>query len=70
MATPERPETSVTNVVETCPPRGGLFPTTRWTLVLAAGAAEGKFALAQLCEAYWYPVYGYIEPVQKLPSCL
>ena len=47
-----------------------MFPTTRWTLVLAAGAAEGKFALAQLCEAYWYPVYGYIEPVQKLPSCL
>jgi RNA polymerase sigma-70 factor (ECF subfamily) len=39
------------------------FPTTAWSVVLAAGhdptGAQG--ALARLCEAYWYPVYAYIR---------
>ena len=38
------------------------FPTTRWTLVAAAGdreRPESRRALSALCEAYWYPLYAY-----------
>ncbi len=38
------------------------FPTTRWTLVAAAGndnQPDRRQALASLCEAYWYPLYAY-----------
>ena len=40
------------------------FPTTRWTLVVAAGNSERKearSALASLCERYWYPLYAYLR---------
>ena len=40
------------------------FPTTRWTLVVAAADRQGheaQSALVSLCEAYWYPVYAYIR---------
>jgi len=40
------------------------FPTTRWTLVLAASdrdPAQARAALASLCESYWYPLYAYIR---------
>ncbi|MBV9769954.1 MAG: sigma-70 family RNA polymerase sigma factor [Bryobacterales bacterium] len=40
------------------------FPTTRWTLVLAAGDPERKearSALVSLCENYWYPLYAYLR---------
>lgn len=40
------------------------FATTRWSLVLAAGARQspqGSQALATLCEAYWYPLYAYVR---------
>lgn len=42
------------------PPR---FSTTRWTLVLEAGA-DGKAreaALDEFCRIYWYPVYAFIR---------
>jgi len=42
----------------------GNFPTTRWTLVLAAGdreQAQSRAALASLCETYWYPLYAYVR---------
>jgi RNA polymerase sigma-70 factor (ECF subfamily) len=38
------------------------FATTRWTVVLAAGgrpAPEADAAMAELCQAYWYPLYAY-----------
>jgi len=38
------------------------FPTTRWTIVLAAGGParpECRAALVTLCETYWYPLYAY-----------
>lgn len=45
--------------------RGGRrFATTRWSQVLAAGQAQtivSQEALATLCEAYWYPLYGYVR---------
>jgi RNA polymerase sigma factor (sigma-70 family) len=36
----------------------GQFPTTSWSMVLAAGADPS--ALSALCEAYWRPVHEYI----------
>ena len=40
------------------------FPTTRWTLVVAAGdprRKEARSALVSLCENYWYPLYVYLR---------
>src|ERR1043165_6921147 len=40
------------------------FPTTRWTLVVAAGdprRKEARSALISLCENYWYPLYAYVR---------
>jgi RNA polymerase sigma factor (sigma-70 family) len=40
------------------------FPTTRWTLVVAAGdpqRTEAHPALVSLCEGYWYPLYAYVR---------
>src|ERR1700676_2836831 len=40
------------------------FPTTLWTVVLYAGRdepARAQAALAQLCQAYWYPLYSFIR---------
>jgi RNA polymerase sigma-70 factor (ECF subfamily) len=40
------------------------FPTTRWTLVIAAGdprRKEARSALDSLCENYWYPLYAYLR---------
>jgi len=40
------------------------FPTTQWSRIIAAGdraAPEARAALAELCEAYWYPIYALIR---------
>jgi len=40
------------------------FPTTRWTLVVAAGDSDrtdARSALVSLCENYWYPLYAYLR---------
>ena len=40
------------------------FPTTRWSLVAAAGdpqRTEARSALISLCENYWYPLYAYLR---------
>ena len=39
------------------------FDTTRWTLVLRAGRDDGisQKALAELCRAYWQPLYIYVR---------
>jgi RNA polymerase sigma factor (sigma-70 family) len=40
------------------------FPTTRWTLVVAAAdpqRKEARSALVSLCEGYWYPLYAYLR---------
>src|SRR5262245_39112197 len=45
------------------------FATTQWSVVIAAGDAErpdAREALAQLCEAYWYPLYAYVR--RRVPS--
>jgi RNA polymerase sigma-70 factor (ECF subfamily) len=45
-------------------PGSSRFPTTRWTLVVAAGdphRKEARSALVSLCENYWYPLYAYLR---------
>lgn len=40
------------------------FPTTRWSRVAVAGdrvSPEAREALAELCAAYWYPIYTLIR---------
>jgi RNA polymerase sigma-70 factor (ECF subfamily) len=42
----------------------GRFATTHWSLVVAARGGEApqaQAALADLCRAYWYPLYAYIR---------
>jgi RNA polymerase sigma-70 factor (ECF subfamily) len=44
--------------------RSGAFPTTQWSLVLAAGAGterQARAALEVLCRQYWYPLYSFIR---------
>lgn len=40
-----------------------IFPTTRWSVVLDATAGPGKppKALAELCEAYWRPLFVFLR---------
>jgi RNA polymerase sigma-70 factor (ECF subfamily) len=45
-------------------PSAAQFPTTCWSQVVAAGGratAEDLDALAELCRAYWYPLYAFIR---------
>ena len=45
-------------------PGSSRFPTTRWTLVVAAGDPQRKdsrSALVSLCDKYWYPLYAYLR---------
>ena len=39
------------------------FPTTHWSRVVAAGdpGPLAREALAELCRAYWFPLYAYIR---------
>ncbi len=40
------------------------FPTTHWICVARAGApasSKARAALAELCGAYWYPIYAFIR---------
>ena len=42
----------------------GLFATTHWSVVLAAGRADSPAAaqaLEQLCRTYWYPLYVFVR---------
>lgn len=42
---------------------GGVFATTRWSVVLAAqgDSAAGQAALELLCSTYWFPVYAVVR---------
>lgn len=56
MMEPERPADA--------PGRSRRFPTTRWTIVRAAGGTESpqaQVALESLCVTYWAPVYAFVR---------
>jgi RNA polymerase sigma factor (sigma-70 family) len=43
-----------------------LFPSTHWSVVVAAGENQAEFetahaALAELCETYWRPLYSFVR---------
>jgi RNA polymerase sigma-70 factor (ECF subfamily) len=43
-----------------------LFPSTRWSVVLAAGKSQAEqetsqAALAELCQIYWGPLYSFVR---------
>lgn len=47
-------------------PEGSAFPSTRWSMVLHAGAGadadtQARSALESLCRQYWYPLYSFIR---------
>lgn len=45
-------------------PHPSRFPTTKWSLVFAAGETSsigGEEALAYLCSLYWYPVFAFVR---------
>jgi len=49
---------------ESTAPRGDVFVTTRWTVVLSAGRKSSPHsdrALGELCQTYWYPLYAYVR---------
>jgi RNA polymerase sigma factor (sigma-70 family) len=44
----------------------GQFPSTHWSVVFAAGRSEAEpqmagAALAELCQVYWAPLYGFVR---------
>jgi RNA polymerase sigma-70 factor (ECF subfamily) len=46
------------------PDAGGVFATTHWSVVLAAGSqatVSSQEALAELCQTYWYPLYAFVR---------
>ena len=47
----------------------GLFPRTRWSVVLAAAGSSPaqSEALELLCHAYWYPLYAYARRCGQSP---
>ena len=60
----EQPDTLAGRTMNTSLPGRRDFPTTRWTLVLAAGdpaRQEHRAALVSLCEGYWYPLYAFVR---------
>jgi RNA polymerase sigma-70 factor (ECF subfamily) len=43
-----------------------VFPSTHWSVVLAAGKSQAepemaRVALAELCRVYWAPLYGFVR---------
>ena len=52
-------------------PRGPEFPTTHWSVVMAAGEASSgpaREALEKLCRVYWYPLYGFVRRQGRSPE--
>ena len=48
------------------PDRSDVFPSTHWSVVFAAGRSEAEpqmagAALAELCQGYWAPLYGFVR---------
>lgn len=46
------------------------FPATKWSVVLSCGRGneKGEAALAELCQAYWLPLYTFARRDGRTPS--
>ncbi|HRY51360.1 MAG TPA: sigma-70 family RNA polymerase sigma factor [Candidatus Paceibacterota bacterium] len=56
--------TSPSDGIEVSPGNQGLFATTHWSAVVAAGDLthpNAQAALESLCRLYWYPLYAYVR---------
>src|SRR4051812_22401823 len=54
-----------------CNPSAARFPTTCWSRIVAARGPvtpEARAALAELCAAYWYPLYAFIRRKGRGPE--
>lgn len=53
-------------------PQGSpVFPSTRWSMVVAAasgGSPPARAALESLCETYWYPLYAFARRTGSSPD--
>jgi RNA polymerase sigma-70 factor (ECF subfamily) len=52
-------------------PGGGVFATTHWSVVLAAGdspSPTASAALERLCEGYWFPLYAHFRRRGRNPE--
>lgn len=58
------------NPVMTAPASNAPFPATKWSVVLNSGRgnAKGEQALAELCQAYWLPLYTFARRSGQAPS--
>ncbi|MDF1815209.1 MAG: hypothetical protein P1V20_23620, partial [Verrucomicrobiales bacterium] len=59
----EQSQTDVTSA-SVCNLKAGSFPVTRWSVVDAVGdlsTNESFKAVSELCETYWYPLYGFLR---------
>ena len=56
----------VKSVVEKECRQSDFFPSTHWSVVVAAGGSQAEpeiaqSALAELCQIYWIPLYGFVR---------
>ena len=57
--------------VEPAAKGSGLFTTTHWSVVLAAGQDDSPHAvqaLERLCRSYWYPLYAFVRRSGHTPE--
>lgn len=62
---------TVSNSSEPATRIGAQFPSTHWSVVLAAGdgaSPESLGALERLCSVYWYPVYAFVRRSGRGPA--
>ena len=65
---PASPGSLKSNVAKTT---AGVFATTHWSVVLAAGqdaSVAATTALEQLCRGYWFPLYAYVRRCGESPE--
>ena len=46
--------------------QSNLFPSTHWSVIVAAGRSQAdpeiaQAALAELCQTYWSPLYSFVR---------
>jgi RNA polymerase sigma-70 factor (ECF subfamily) len=61
---PASPGNLKSSVAKTAAGAAGVFATTHWSVVLAAGQTASEVAanaLEELCRTYWYPLYAYLR---------